>query len=136
MSEVSGPGVSDPLAARQLQQHFRAILGHYARLWSQTARAATNPQATAAWAAYECLLLACMQVVLDAPLHPHEARRCQVNRRLEHAEEILATALAHVLPGGIEEELTYYVMDASQRTRRRRRGLRLYRHATITRRRV
>jgi hypothetical protein len=96
-----------PLSPHVTKRLFRSLLPRIASYWAQAS--AGRPEDTF-WPSYERLLLACQQVLDQAPMHPNEAAQANIERRLECALELLATTLGTVLPGGLPE-LGYYQLD-------------------------
>lgn len=96
---------------------FRALLPVFAHFWHE---ARTTESTNPLWPDYERVLRACQDVLFYAPMHPNEAKQVNAEARLTRSLERLATALAEVFPGGLEELEGYIVTDAVREMRRAR----------------
>lgn len=110
-----------------LKRFFRGVLPVFARYWYD-ARESAPPDSLNAlyWPDYVRVLRACQDVLDRAPMHPNEAKQCNIETRYNYALERLATALSEVFDGRLQE-LEGYIVTDQVREMRRQEGLRRYR---------
>jgi hypothetical protein len=137
MSEPQSTQEPHPyITANIARKAFRGFLPMFAHFWQEAQEAAPEDSLNAVlWPDYILLLRACQDILSLAPMHPGEAKKVNIEKRYVRSLERLATALAHIFPGGFRE-LENYVLTEQEREWRRSRGLARYQRMKSRRRRV
>jgi hypothetical protein len=121
MSETTPDEPYPYLTAHVAKLAFLALLPIFAEHWSQARETALPDSLNAAlWPDYERVLRACQEVLSSAPMHPNECKQFDIEAHFTRAVERLATTLASVLPGGLEELKEHLITDEIREMRRKR----------------